>query len=138
LSDELIDSVENLKDSFKKILEMNQKFQKGGIIPNGKQEAIFNVSREGKKLSFKKKVDSNQVKLVKHARKLGASVQHLHAVGGGVPDVIIGYQGKNYLCEVKTEQGKLNALQVKWHSDWTGHSCVIRTENDINNLLGVL
>ena len=137
MSDELIDSVENLKDSFKKILEMNQKFQKGGIIPNGKQEAIFNVSREGKKLSFKKKVDSNQTKLVKHARKLGASVQHLHAVGGGVPDVIIGYQGKNYLCEVKAEQGKLNALQVTWFENWKGQACVIRTEKDIDELLKI-
>lgn len=138
MSDELIDSVENLKDSFKKILEMNQKFQKGGIIPNGNQEAIFNVSREGKKLSFKKKVDANQTKLVKYARKLGASVQHLHAVGGGVVDLIIGYQGKNYLCEVKAENGKLNELQIKWHTDWKGQCCVIRTEKDLELLLGVL
>ena len=49
MSDELIDSVENLKDSFKKIFEMNQKFQKGGIIPNEKEESVFNASREDKK-----------------------------------------------------------------------------------------
>ena len=89
-------------------------------------------------MSFKKKVDSNQVRLVKHARRLGASVQHLHAVGGGVPDIIIGYQGINYLCEIKAEQGKLNALQVSWFENWKGQVCVIRTENDLNLLLGVL
>ena len=89
-------------------------------------------------MSFKKKVDSNQSKLVKHARKLGASVQHLHAVGGGVPDLIIGYQGKNYLCEVKAELGKLNALQVTWFENWKGHAIVIRTEKDLELLIGVL
>ena len=86
---------------------------------------------------FKKKVDSNQVRLVKHARKLGASVQHLHAVGGGVVDLIIGYQGKNYLCEVKTEKGRLNELQVSWFENWEGQACVIRTEKDIDELLKI-
>lgn len=88
-------------------------------------------------MSFKKKVDSNQVELVSHARKMGATVQHLHSVGGGVPDIVLGYDGKNYLCEIKTLKGKLNELQVCWFDAWEGQVCVIRTKEDINELLGV-
>lgn len=84
---------------------------------------------------YAKKVDANQVALVRYARELGASVQHLHSVGGGVCDLIIGHNGINYLCEVKTEKGKLNALQVEFMQGWKGHTCVIRTKEDVKLLL---
>ena len=48
-----------------------------------------------------KKVDSNQTRVVKALRELGATVQHLHAVGKGCPDLLVGYKGSNYLLEVK-------------------------------------
>ena len=86
-------------------------------------------------MSYAKRVDSNQVELVEYARLLGASVEHLHKVGGGVPDLCIGYEGKNYLCEVKTQVGKLNELQVQFHTNWLGQCCVIRTKEDLNFLL---
>jgi len=87
-------------------------------------------------MSYAKKVDANQKNLVEYARSLGASVQHLHNVGKGVCDLIIGYNGKNYLCEVKTLKGSLNKIQVKWHNEWLGQCCVIRTKEDIDLLLG--
>lgn len=86
---------------------------------------------------YAKKVDSNQAELVDYARSLGASVQHLHNVGGGVCDLIIGYNGKNYLAEVKTEKGKLNELQVMFFDHWKGQAKVVRTKEDIKELLGV-
>ena len=86
-------------------------------------------------MSYAKKVDSNQKMLVDHARLLGASVTHLHNVGKGIPDLCIGYEGDNYLCEVKRPDGKLNALQVEWHTNWLGQCCVIRTKEDLNFLL---
>ena len=86
-------------------------------------------------MSYAKRVDSNQVELVEYARLLGASVEHLHKVGGGVPDLVLGYEGKNYLCEVKTIKGKLNDLQIKWFTKWNGQACVIRTKEDLNFLL---
>ncbi len=89
-------------------------------------------------MGYNKKVDANQADLVKYIRSLGASVQHLYAVGGGVPDIIIGYNGKNYLAEVKTLKGKLNPLQVMWFEAWGGQCQVIRTKEDINELLGVI
>jgi hypothetical protein len=88
-------------------------------------------------MGYHKKVDANQAELVKYIRSLGASVQHLHSVGGGVPDIIIGYNDKNYLAEIKTLKGKLNELQVVWFEAWCGQCQVIRTKEDINELLGV-
>jgi len=86
---------------------------------------------------YRKKIDAIQPELVDHARKLGASVEMLHRVGSGVPDLLLGFEGKNYLVEVKSEKGKLNKLQVKWHTDWKGQKCVIRTKKEIERLLGL-
>ena len=83
------------------------------------------------------KVDQNQKELVEYARSIGATVTHLHSVGSGVPDILIGYNGSNYLAEIKNEKGKLNALQVKWFNNWSGQARVIRTKEDINELLNI-
>jgi len=86
---------------------------------------------------YRKKIDVNQPEIVDHFRKFGASVTHLHAVHGGVPDLLIGYQGKNYLIEVKSEKGNLNELQVAYFDNWNGQACVIRNKNEVEELLGV-
>ena len=66
------------------------------------------------------KIDSNQIEMRLAFRKLGARVLSLAAIGKGCPDLLICYRGILYLIEVKTEKGKLNDLQKKWHSDWGG------------------
>jgi hypothetical protein len=43
------------------------------------------------------KVDANQAAVVAALRKIGASVQPLHGVGAGVPDLLVGFQGRNWL-----------------------------------------
>ena len=47
------------------------------------------------------RIDRNQPEIVEALRKLGASVQPLHTVHDSVPDLLIGYQGRNFLLEVK-------------------------------------
>ena len=42
------------------------------------------------------KVDANQSDIVAGLRSIGATVQPLHAVGKGCPDLLIGYRGDNY------------------------------------------
>ena len=79
------------------------------------------------------RVDANQAALVKLFRKLGFSVQHLHAVGRGVPDLMLGAHGRNYLVEVKDgakkpSDRKLNPAQVAWHAEWRGQVAVIESE----------
>ena len=51
------------------------------------------------------KVDENQAAIVDCFRKLGFSVQCLHTVGKGVPDLLIAKAGINYLVEVKMPKG---------------------------------
>ena len=40
------------------------------------------------------RVDRNQAEIVVALRAGGASVQPLHAVGKGVPDLLVGWRGK--------------------------------------------
>lgn len=84
---------------------------------------------------YKKRIDISQPELVDYARSLGASVTHLHRVGGGVPDLLIGYQGKNYLVEVKSGKGKLNKLQNKFRDSWNGSYHIARNKEDIEVIL---
>lgn len=74
------------------------------------------------------KVDANQSEIVECFRKLGFSVQTLHTVGQGVPDLLVGKHGKNWLIEVKDGlKKKLTCDQEKWHSKWLGQVVVICT-----------
>ena len=77
-----------------------------------------------------KRTDANQQEIIDALRQLGVSVQSLHAVGSGVPDLLAGYRGRNYLLEVKMPDGKLNDKQAEWHTDWRGDTYVVRTVED--------
>jgi hypothetical protein len=54
----------------------------------------------------RRRVDSTQVGIVLALRKTGASVQHLHTIGKGCPDLLVGYRGRNILIEVKSDGGR--------------------------------
>lgn len=62
---------------------------------------------------------------MKALRQVGATVEDLHKVGGGCPDLLVGYRGCNYVIEVKTPTGKLNDDQVDWHADWRGQKATV-------------
>lgn len=66
------------------------------------------------------KVDAVQREVVAHLRAIGADVRHLHAVGQGCPDLLVGYRRATYLLEVKSPGGSLTPAQVAWHRDWKG------------------
>lgn len=81
------------------------------------------------------RVDENQAEIVLGLRKFGASVQPLHAVGQGCPDLLVGYRNRNYLIEVKNPEKpkadqNLTPRQVGWHSDWQGHVRIVRTTEE--------
>ena len=77
-------------------------------------------------------VDRNQAEIVGHLRGAGATVQDLSGVGGGCPDLLVGFRGRNFLLEIKTPDpgSRLNALQNEWHMAWTGHAAVVRTSDE--------
>lgn len=79
------------------------------------------------------KIDENQNEIVKALRAVGASVQTLAAVGKGVPDLLVGYQGKTILIEVKDgkkppSERRLTEDQIKWHGSWNGGPVAIVTD----------
>jgi len=81
------------------------------------------------------RTDENQIQLVSQLRGQGYSVVSLSAVGKGVPDLLVGYNGKNYLFEVKDpdkspSQRKLTPDQIKFHASWEGQISVIEEIND--------
>ena len=81
------------------------------------------------------KVDVNQAEIVKALRKIGATVQPLHTVGHGCPDLLVGFQGENHLFEVK--DGSLPASrriltedEAKWANNWRGTVRVIKSVDE--------
>ena len=81
------------------------------------------------------RVDDNQKEIVEAARKMGCTVQLLHSVGQGCPDLLVGISGTNDLWEVKdgrktASHRRLTDDQVKWHSEWRGRVCVIRSVDE--------
>ena len=88
------------------------------------------------------KVDANQTDVATALRKAGASVQFLHGVGAGCPDILVGHRGANYLMEIKDgakvpSARRLTEWQEKWHVDWRGHACVVTSPQEALAVLGI-
>ncbi len=66
------------------------------------------------------RVDANQRAIVKALRAVGATVEHLHQLGQGTPDLLVGYRQKTFILEVKTATGQLTEDQKLWHRIWQG------------------
>lgn len=76
------------------------------------------------------RVDENQAAIVQALRHIGASVELLHRVGGGCPDLLVGYHGDIILIEIKDEnqppnKRKLRPSQVRWAAAWQGRPPVL-------------
>lgn len=76
------------------------------------------------------RVDANQAEIVLAFRRMGCSVLHLHSVGHGCPDLLIGVHGRNKLVEIKSGNGKLTADEEDFRNTWRGQCVIIRTVND--------
>lgn len=90
------------------------------------------------------KIDANQTQVVEALRAAGATVQSLAPVGQGVPDLLVGFQGKTLLMEVKDgrkppSQRQLTEDQLKWHGAWRGGPVAIVDGPDAAlRMLGVM
>jgi hypothetical protein len=78
------------------------------------------------------KIDANQPEIVEGLRKMGVTVQPLHAVGDGCPDLLCGYKGVNILLEIKNRTGRVTAKgkhltpeQEGFHRLWRGSVDVV-------------
>jgi len=86
------------------------------------------------------RVDDNQPEIVNALRQIGCSVQPLHAVGRGVPDLLVGVAGVNLLLEVKDgnktpSEQKLTKTQEAWHAEWVGQKAIVRSVEEAINLV---
>ena len=86
------------------------------------------------------KVDDNHGKIVAALRKAGASVHSGAALGQGFPDLIVGYGGRTFLCEVKDgskppSARKLTLDQVKFKDNWQGDWTLLESVEDVKHFL---
>ena len=85
-----------------------------------------------------KRVDANQPEIVAALRKAGCSVQHLHELGRGCPDLLVGYRGQNYCLELKSEKGTLTDAERDWHWNWNGKVAIVRTVDEALAAVGAI
>ncbi len=87
------------------------------------------------------KIDDNQKAIVKALRSIpGCSVRSLAAVGQGMPDIIVGLRGVNYLFEIKDgakipSARKLTPLEQQFFDTWGGQCAVVKNIDEAVELL---
>lgn len=90
-----------------------------------------------------KRVDTNQAEIVDALRRAGATVQVLSNVGKGCPDLLVGYDGDNYLLEVKdgskaASRVKLTPDEERWYDDWDGQVAVVYSIEGALRVVGLM
>ena len=81
--------------------------------------------------------------IVSALRQAGASVETMHMVGHGFPDLAAGYHGDNYFIEVKNPRKpkadqQLTADQQAWHDQWRGRVAIAYTIEDALRIVGAI
>ena len=76
------------------------------------------------------KIDANHEQVVSALRGAGARVLSLAAVGGGVPDLLVGYRFRFFALEVKDgslppSKRRLTPDQEEWHREWAEYPIVV-------------
>ena len=88
------------------------------------------------------KIDRNQPEIVAALIAAGCSVHSLAAVGSGMPDLLVGRQGANFLLEVKDSAKppsarKLTPDQVEWHAAYRGRVTVVHSIAEAFHAVGL-
>lgn len=88
------------------------------------------------------RTDAPQNEIVEALRRAGVSVQPLHQVGSGCPDLLCGIRGANVLLEIKDgslspSRRRLTPDQVRWHADWRGAVHVVHSAEEALSAVGV-
>lgn len=83
-------------------------------------------NRRQNNMALALKRDSNEPEIINALTRAGCSVCILN--GKGLPDLLVGRAGRNYLLEVKDPlKGDLTDAQVYWHGQWRGKVHVVHT-----------
>lgn len=86
------------------------------------------------------RVDANQKEIVAKLREIGCSILHTHQLGKGAPDIIIGFNNRNYLVELKDgsktkSQQKLTPDEVEFQNEWKGNYHVCNSFEQVKSIL---
>jgi hypothetical protein len=104
-----------------------------------KLEALYQEAQ----MRYAARTDSNQAEVIRMLRDAGYSVEPLHAVGEGVPDLLVGGVDRatgmpsTWIMEVKTERGTLNKRQKAWRQAWRGQYAVVKNGYEALAVVGV-
>ena len=76
-------------------------------------------------------------------REVGASVEYIKQRRGkgigGLPDLLVGFLGRNYLLEVKDARGELSEKQVIFAANWQGRKPeTVKTELEALIAIGLV
>ena len=74
--------------------------------------------------------DRNQAEAIAYIRSCGMSVQTLHSVGNGCPDLLVGWRSHDYLVEIKRRRDdgyvtQPTQCQRDWHAAWAGDPVIV-------------
>jgi|WetSurMetagenome_2_1015567.scaffolds.fasta_scaffold1380374_1 hypothetical protein len=83
-----------------------------------------------------KKIDRNQNEIVDALVKAGCEVQSLAAIGKGIPDLLVLFDGKLYLMEIKFEKGTLTPAQIEKRKKWISVWNTVRTVEEAYRIIG--
>ncbi len=86
------------------------------------------------------RIDVNQPEIVQALRQVGATVLHLHQLGKGAPDLLVGFRGVVYLLEVK-QPGHADDLtpdEREFHVLWGKTVNVVTTPEEALRVIGAI
>lgn len=82
-------------------------------------------------MGYAKRADRNQQEVMNAYRGLGCSVESIHRLGHGIPDLLVGVAGVTDVVEVKDGNGELTEDEREWHAAWRGSKRVVRTLEEV-------
>ena len=81
---------------------------------------------------YGKRLDANQPEIVNELRSIGFTVKSTAMVGHGFVDICVGFEGLNFLFEIKVdEKGKLTDDEEKFFNEWEGQTAVIHKTEQV-------
>lgn len=94
-------------------------------------------------MRIRARTDANQTQIVAALRGVGATVQHMHQLGKGCPDLLIGFRGVNYVMEIKDGDKPLSAQRLTpdeqaWVFGWGGAVDVVNSVDDALDRIGAV
>jgi hypothetical protein len=83
------------------------------------------------------RVDCNQADLVEAMRRLGFAVEHTHMIGGGTPDVVVGFGDSMRWVEFKVGNAPLTPFEEDWHEEWNARGPAVVIIRDIADVVAL-